>query len=62
MNNMPCMFTDSVKTAIYLDCVGILLVMLMNQNSETGAVARWNTLQAISVIENGREKGCGDVF
>jgi len=34
MNNVPHIFTDGVKTAIYLDCVGILLLKLMNQNSE----------------------------
>jgi len=34
MNNVPCLVTDSVKAAIYLDCLGILLLKLMNQNSE----------------------------
>lgn len=34
MNNVPCLVRDSVKAAIYLACLGILLLKLMNQNSE----------------------------
>lgn len=51
MNNMPCMFTDSVKTAIYLDCVGILLVMLINQNSE-----RWSSSKVKSSTSHQRDR------
>lgn len=31
---MPYLVTDSVKAVIYLACLGILLLKLMNQNSE----------------------------
>lgn len=63
MNNVLCMVTDSVKAAIYLDCVGILVLKLMNQNSEHWSSSIViNLYKQVSMMEDSTEIDCGDVL
>lgn len=63
MNNVPCLVRDSVKAAIYLACLGILLLKLMNQNSECRSSSIViNLNKQASMMEDGAEMDCGEVL